>query len=63
MYIEIMYEVYYKDEVNSKIASTEDKIEILKPLALKIRDEILKCNINVITSNIPIIIRIKKGTH
>ena len=61
MYIKIGNEVHYKNKVIGKISSTEDKIEILTLLVLKIRDEILKCNINMITSNIPIAIGSKNG--
>jgi len=54
---------YYMDEVAGKIDSTEDKVEILRPLAAKLTVSFMRCNISSVTGNMPIIIGLHKGLN
>ena len=53
----------YFDEVVGEIDSSKDKIEIVRPLVLKLRDGIIKCNISYSTGNMPVLIAINEVTN
>ena len=50
------------DEVVSEIDSTEDKMQILRPLTAKLKLSIIICNISQVTGNMPITIGLHKET-
>ena len=54
---------YYLDEVVGKIDSSEDKLDILRPLANKLKDGFLRCNVSQVTGNIPVTIGLHKETN
>ena len=64
LYIEVenWEKAYYIDEVVGEIDSTEDKVEILRPLAKKLEESFMRCNISSVTGNMPIIISSHKET-